>query len=104
MPKTLNNKPLSHSGIAIVIGTKAELIKCMPLMLQLQAQKKGYWFIHTGQHPLGKACEEFSIKKPDFILSKEPKLSTKLWSKISRAAFAWFFKMILRIKRLINKL
>src|SRR3989344_2448714 len=94
----------SHSGIAIVIGTKAELIKCMPLMLRLQAQKKDYWFIHTGQHPLGKACEEFGIKKPDFILSKEPKISTKFWSKVSKAALIWFLKIISRIKRLVNKL
>ena len=65
---------IENSGIAIVIGTKAELIKCMPVMLLLQAQKKGYWFIHTGQHPLGKACEEFSIKKPDFILEAFDKI------------------------------
>src|SRR3989338_6448654 len=104
MPKTLNNKPLSHSGIAIVIGTKAELIKCMPLMLQLQAQKKGYWFIHTGQHPLGKACEEFGIKKPDFVLSKEPKLSTKFWSKINRFSLFWFLRMIAKIKKLVRKI
>jgi len=56
-----------HSGIAIIIGTKAELIKCMPIMLELQKQKRRYWFIHTGQHPLGGACETFGIKKPDFI-------------------------------------
>ena len=60
------------SKIAIVIGTKAELIKCMPIMLELQKQKKDYIFIHTGQHSLKGACEEFGIKKPNFVLSKEP--------------------------------
>lgn len=74
----------NHSKIAIVIGTKAELIKCMPLMLELQKRKKEYWFIHTGQHPLGKACEEFGIKKPDFILSEEPDKETKFWSKVNQ--------------------
>ena len=93
-----------HSGIAIVIGTKAELIKCMPVMLQLQKEKKGYWFIHTGQHPLGKACEEFGIKKPDFVLSKEPKLSTKFWSKINRFSLFWFLRMIAKIKKLVRKI
>ena len=93
-----------HSGIAIILGTKAELIKCMPIMLELQKQKKNYYFIHTGQHPLGKACEEFGIKKPDFILSKEPEISTKFWSKINKASLVWFLVMILKIKRLIRKL
>lgn len=90
--------------VAIIIGTKAELIKCMPLMLELSEQKKEYWFIHTGQHPLGKACEEFNIKKPDFILSKEPKISTKFWSRVNKASSSWFIQMILKIRRLLNKL
>ncbi len=93
-----------HSGIAIVIGTKAELIKCMPVMLELQKRMTDYWFIHTGQHPLGKACEEFGIKKPDFILSEEPKISTKFWSKINNNSVKWFFKMIFKIRKLLRKL
>ena len=93
-----------HSGIAIVIGTKAELIKTFPIMLELQKQKKDYWFIHTGQHPLGEACEEFGVKKPDFILSEEPNRSTKFWSKINRNSLFWFFQLIPKIKRLLKKL
>ncbi|MBU1993074.1 UDP-N-acetylglucosamine 2-epimerase [Patescibacteria group bacterium] len=94
----------NHSKIAIIIGTKAELIKCMPIMLELQKQGEPYWFIHTGQHPLGKACEEFGIKKPDFILSEEPKISTKFWSKINKMSLIWFILMIPKIKNLIKKL
>jgi len=93
-----------YAKICIIIGTKAELIKCIPVMLELQKRNKDYWFIHTGQHPLGKACEEFGVKKPDFILSPEPTISTKFWSKISRAAFIWNLEMILKIKRLLKKL
>ncbi|MEK6829601.1 MAG: UDP-N-acetylglucosamine 2-epimerase (non-hydrolyzing) [Nanoarchaeota archaeon] len=93
-----------YSKIAIVIGTKAELIKCMPIMLELQKQKRDYWFIHTGQHPLGTACETFGIKRPDFVLSKEPKRSTKFWSKINRSSILWFLFMINKIRRLINKI
>jgi UDP-N-acetylglucosamine 2-epimerase len=92
------------SGIAIVIGTKAELIKCMPVMLELQKEKKDYWFIHTGQHSLGEACENFEIKKPDFILSKEPVRSTKFWSKINRNSLLWFIFIILKIRRVLNKI
>jgi UDP-N-acetylglucosamine 2-epimerase len=94
----------NHSRIAIVIGTKAELIKCIPVMLELQKQKKDYWFIHTGQHPLEKACENFGVKKPNFILSKEPNRSTKFWSKVNRNSLIWFLFMILKIKRLVNKI
>ncbi|MBA7600705.1 UDP-N-acetylglucosamine 2-epimerase [subsurface metagenome] len=93
-----------NSGITIIIGTKAELIKTFPIMLELKKQKKDYWFIHTGQHPLGKACEGFGVKKPDFILSKEPSRSTKFWSKINRISLFWFFQMIPKIKRLLKKL
>lgn len=93
-----------HSGIAIVIGTKAELIKCMPVMRELENKKEDYWFIHTGQHPLGKACEEFGVKKPDFVLSPEPKISTKFWSKINRLSIFWFFMMIGRVKKIISRI
>ncbi len=96
--------PKNHPSIAIIIGTKAELIKTFPVMLELQKQGKNYWFIHTGQHPLSNACKEFGVKKPDFILSKEPKISTKFWSKVSKGAAVWSFSMIFQIKRLTKKL
>lgn len=90
--------------IAIIIGTKAELIKCAPIMLELQKRKQKYWFINTGQHPLEDACDDFGIKKADFILSKEPKISTKFWSKINKVSIMWFFLMIFKIRKLIRKL
>ncbi len=92
------------SKVVIVLGTKAELIKCMPVMLELQKQKKDYWFIHTGQHPLGETCEQFAIKKPDFILSPEPKTSTKFWSKMNKNSIIWFLSMIFKIKNKIEGL
>jgi UDP-N-acetylglucosamine 2-epimerase (non-hydrolysing) len=95
-----------HSKIAIVIGTKAELIKCMPIMLELQKQKKEYWFIHTGQHPFKDACKEFGIKNPDYILSEAPdsKKGTKFHSKISKSAFKWAWKNMFEIRKLLKKL
>ena len=89
--------------IAFIIGTKAELIKCMPVMLELQKQGKDYWFIHTGQHPLKDACEKFGVKQPDFVLSKEPK-ETKFWSKINRNSIIWCFLMVWKIRKLLKKL
>ena len=94
-----------HSGIAISIGTKAELIKCMPLMLELQNRKRSYWFLHTGQHSLKDSCEKFGIKKPDFVLSKAPMGNdTKFWSKINRHSFLWFILMIHKIRKVLNKI
>lgn len=93
-----------HSRIAIVIGTKAELIKTFPIMLELQKQKRDYWFISTGQHPLSQISDELNVKKPDFVLSKEPKISTKFWSKINKSSSFWSLKMIFKIRKMLRKL
>ena len=95
---------MEHSKIAIVIGTKAELIKTFPVMLELQKQGKDYWFIHTGQHALGKACEEFGVKKPDFIIRPEPKISTKYWSIIKLSTFLDCVRIMFNIRKLLIKL
>jgi UDP-N-acetylglucosamine 2-epimerase len=95
---------MNHSGIAIVIGTKAELIKCMPVMLELQKQEREYWFIHTGQHRFRDTCEEFGIKRPDFVLSKVPRISTKFWSKISKVALLWTFLMTVKIRKILKEI
>jgi len=99
----MNNK---HSKIAIVIGTKAELIKCVPIMLELKNRGFDYWFIHTGQHPLGEACESFEVKRPDFILSEEPDLrrGSKFWAKMSFKTFFWCFDTMFQIRKLLIEL
>ena len=94
----------NHSKIVIVIGTKAELIKCMPIMLELQSQKKDYWFIHTGQHSLKDFCEKFKIKRPDFVLSPAPKKSSKFMSKITLGTFFWNIKTMLTIRNIIHRI
>jgi UDP-N-acetylglucosamine 2-epimerase (non-hydrolysing) len=95
---------MKHSGIMIIIGTKAELIKCMPIMRKLQERDQDYWFVSTGQHPLRKSAEEFGVKQPDFILSEEPEISTKFWSKINNSSILWCFSMLPKIKRLVKEL
>ena len=94
----------TNPEIAIVIGTKAELIKCVPVMLELQKKKIDYWFISTGQHPLKDSAKKFGVKQPDFILSPEPKVSTKFWSKINRSSLFWVFGMIFKIRQKLRKL
>ena len=91
-------------NMAIVIGTKAELVKCMPIMLELQRMKEDYWFVHTGQHSLKNFCEIFGIKKPDFVLSKAPEKSSKFLSEITIGTFFWNIKTMFTIRRIIKKI
>jgi|TARA_B100002003_G_scaffold242532_1_gene265651 UDP-N-acetylglucosamine 2-epimerase len=94
---------IEKSRIAIIIGTRAELIKTFPIMLELQKKKVPYYFIHTGQHNLGDLCNTFSLKVPDAILTKESKSSSKFNTNQSKAIF-WNLKLIGRIKKELKKL
>lgn len=89
--------------IAIVLGTKAELIKTMPLMKELDRRKIDYTFIHTGQHGLGELCDDFGIKKPDIVLYEPPKLSSRFMVKTHKAIF-WGLSLTPRIRRALNKI
>lgn len=88
---------------AIIIGTRAELIKTFPLMKEFEKRKISYYFIHTGQHSLGDLCEKFGVKKPDIILSEEPEKSSKFNSNERKAIF-WNLKLIFKIRRNLKKL
>ena len=90
--------------IVIIIGTKAELIKTAPLMLELERQNKEYLFVNTGQHNLTKECKDFGIRAPNVILSEEPKKGTKFMSNIDQLSIAWSFSMILKIRTLLRKI
>ncbi len=89
--------------VAIILGTRAEYIKTFPIMLELQKQKKPYYFIHTGQHSLGSLYETFGTKKPDIILSPEPDTSSKFDAKESKA-IKWSLGMIFKIRKELKKL
>jgi len=90
--------------IAFVIGTQAELIKCVSLMIELKNSNEDYFFIHTGQHSLGKACESFGIKMPDYVLSEEPEKGTKLGSDKGFSSWKWFLGTIFKVRKIIRKL
>jgi UDP-N-acetylglucosamine 2-epimerase (non-hydrolysing) len=99
----MEEKNLNKYKIAFVIGTRAELIKTFPVMLELQKKKTPYYFIHTGQHSLGDFCEKFGVKRPDAVLTEEPKTSSKFNAKKMKAGF-WVLEIILKTKRELNKL
>ena len=89
--------------IAIIIGTRAELIKTFPIMLELQKRKIPYYFIHSGQHNLGNFCDMFNVKRPDVVLTEEPKKSSKFHAKVSKAIF-WNLGLVFKIKKELKKL
>jgi UDP-N-acetylglucosamine 2-epimerase (non-hydrolysing) len=93
---------MEKERIAIILGTRAELIKTFPVLLELQNQKIPYYFIHTGQHQLGNLCNQFGIKEPDLILTKEPTKSSKFNSKIGKA-IKWNLFLLFKIKKALNK-
>lgn len=56
--------------IHIILGTKAQLIKMAPIMIEFQNRNIEYNFIFTGQHKetIDKLKINFSLKDPDYIL------------------------------------
>jgi len=98
-----NNLKMKDSKIVIIIGTRAELIKSFPIMLELQKQKIPYCFIHTGQHNLQDLCKRFKVKKPEIVLSHESKEESKFWSKINKKSIFWNIDMIFKIKKILKK-
>lgn len=89
--------------IAIILGTKAELIKTMPLMKELDKRGMQYVFIHTGQHSLGELCDDFNLRKPDTVLYEPPKRSSRFMVK-SHKAIVWGLTLIPKIRKALNKL
>jgi UDP-N-acetylglucosamine 2-epimerase (non-hydrolysing) len=59
-----------NSRLCIVIGTRAQLIKTAPVMLELQQRKLPYWFLYTAQHrdTIQDTIAEFGLKQPDHTL------------------------------------
>lgn len=94
---------LEHFSIAFIIGTRAEFIKCFPLMKEFSQQNISYYFISTGQHNLNSFSKQFGVKGPDVVLSEESTKSSKFNSKISKALF-WGIGVFFKIKKELKKL
>jgi len=89
--------------IVFILGTKAELIKCMPIMKELEKRKIDYFFIHTGQHSIIDLIRDFQIKKPDIVLYQPPKISSRFMVKMHKAVF-WGSALIPKIRKVLNKI
>ena len=60
-------RALTLPGIAIVIGTRAQMVKMAPVMRALQDADIDYWFLQSGQHreTFDDLRREFGVKPPD---------------------------------------
>jgi UDP-N-acetylglucosamine 2-epimerase (non-hydrolysing) len=92
----------SSTLIHIVIGTKAQLVKMAPVMVELQKRGIDYNFIFTGQHheTMDALRENFDLPKPDIVLH-EGKDVTSI-----PQMFVWVLKILLQTltnRRLIFK-
>ena len=61
--------------IAVITGTRPEIIKMYPIMRLLESRSIDYKYIHTGQHYdynlFVKFIEEFGIREPDICISAD---------------------------------
>jgi UDP-N-acetylglucosamine 2-epimerase (non-hydrolysing) len=61
--------------IAVITGTRPEIIKMYPIMKQFDSRSIDYKYIHTGQHYdynlFLKFIDEFEIRKPDICISAD---------------------------------
>ena len=61
--------------VAIVTGTRPEIIKMFPIIRQFDSRSIDYKYIHTGQHYdynlFLKFIQEFGIRKPDISISTD---------------------------------
>jgi UDP-N-acetylglucosamine 2-epimerase len=94
---------MNYPKIAIILGTRAELIKTFPVMLEFQKRKIPYYFIHTGQHNLQNLCEMFGVKKPDVTLTKESNKSSKFNSNQFKA-IRWNIDLLFRIRKELKRM
>ena len=94
---------LKKHTIAIVIGTRAEMIKIFPIMQELNRQNIEYYFIHTGQGDLGEFWKEVTVKAPDVVLTKEVKGKSKFNSNQLKAVL-WNLGVVAKIRKELKKL
>lgn len=83
--------------IHVVVGTKAQLIKMAPIMVELQKRGHDYNFILTGQHKdtIGELFKNFGLKEPDFVLHQGKDITG------IAQMFLWSIRILL--KAIINK-
>lgn len=89
--------------ICVIIGTRAELIKTVPFLSELEKSDIDYTFLSTGQHDLESLCEDFGISKPDKVLSKAPEKSSRFNTSTNKALL-WNVGLIWKLIKELRKM
>lgn len=82
--------------IHFVIGTRAQLFKMAPVMLECEKRKLKWRWIYTAQHrdTIKESLNTFSLPEPDYTViwwDTEAKTMGKIWQ--------WFLKMLLSLPK-----
>jgi UDP-N-acetylglucosamine 2-epimerase (non-hydrolysing) len=77
--------------IYVLIGTRAQLIKMAPVMIELKKRGAPYTYVSTAQHAdtMDELHEDFGIRAPDFYLAELNERKTVF------GLVYWFFKILL---------
>ena len=80
--------------VHIVIGTRAQLLKMAPVMLELKKRQAKWRWIYTAQHreTINKLLKNFDLPQPNitvFNWSSEAKTMKKMWY--------WFYRVMLAL-------
>ena len=87
---------MNKSNISMIIGTRAETIKMIPIIEEFKKREIKIKVIGTGQHNLD------NYYKPDFYLTTPPDKSSRFgFSKLK--ALMWGFKIIIKIFKNVNR-
>lgn len=78
--------------IHFVVGTKAQLVKIAPVMMELRERKIPYNFIFTGQHQetMERIRSNFDIKDPDITLHHGKDITSVV------SMFFWLIKIVFK--------
>jgi len=87
---------MTNKKIAIILGTRAETIKMLPVIEEFKKREIEIKVIGTGQHNLD------NYYKPDFYLTTPPDKSSRFgFSKFK--ALLWSLSIIIKIFKNVNK-
>lgn len=77
--------------IHVVIGTRAQLLKMAPIMVELTRQRISYRWIYTAQHrdTMAEIIDEFELPSPDYVV-----VNWQTEAKTMAKIFGWFGKMM----------
>lgn len=92
--------------VAIVYGTRPEIIKIDPVIKELEKRDIDTILVHTGQHNLESLSRDLGIRKPDYTLHLPPESAGKFKGNLIKGlfrAFWWSLVVIKQVRSILKK-